>query len=316
MFWFIIAAVAAIIIGLCVAVLVFAGAAEETPGEAGRWRAKALGALIGTLVLFIIVSLPFMWRSIDAGTVGLVKAFGAYTGVKEAGPTLIWPWESVQEARIRNASHELRMDGGPNGSAASKESQEVFVVATVNYSLAKECVQRLYTNYGSDYYATVIEPRARQIFKAESVRFAAVDILPNREQIRKETQEALAAQLNAENLFGEGCVTGLDFLLTNVGFGPEFTKAIEEKQVATQQAAAEENRVAIARNKASQLVATAQGEARQTRIRARADAYANRLRSKNLTPALVEWERIQKWQPEIIYLPSGSIVAQGLSQRP
>lgn len=259
-------------------------------------RGKLLLSAAGVFVLWLIVSMFFIWHSVNAGHVGLVKAFGAYTSVKEEGLVTTFPWESIEEARIRNASHELRMDGGPNGAAASKESQEVFVVATINYSLEKGCVEDLYRNYGSGYYETIIEPRAKQIFKAESVRFAAVEILPNREKIRRETQAELSKQLD------QYCVRGLDFLLTNVGFGPEFTAAIEDKQVATQQAAAEKNRVEIERQKARQVV-----------IQAEADRIAFAKRTRSLSPLLVEYERIQKWQPEIIYLPSDTIV--GLPNR-
>lgn len=288
--WFAMTAIAA---GLIVICLFAAAVGYRTEG--------VLGA-VGTGVLWFVASLFFIWGSVEAGHVGLVREFGAYKGVKEEGLVTHLPWQTIQQARIRNASHRLLMNGkNENGSAASKESQEVFVVATINYSLEKSCVEELYRNYGADYYETIIEPRAKQIFKAESVLYSAVDILPNREKIRRETQAELTKQLEPY------CIRGLDFLLTNVGFGQAFTDAIEQKQVATQQAAAEENRVQISKNQADQVREKAKGDADATRIQARADAYANRLRSRNLTPQLVEWERIQKWQPDVIYAPSEAI---------
>jgi prohibitin 2 len=307
--WYVITVVASLIVVISVVGGLVVGSGEklvkdEYGGEhrVGDIRTKAFLLAAGTFILWVLLSMLFVWHTVDAGHVGLVRAFGAYTGVKEAGLVTTFPWETVEEARIRNASHELLMDGGPNGTAASKESQEVFVVATINYSLEKSCVQELYTNYGASYYETIIEPRAKQIFKAETVKFEAVGILPNREKIRRETQAELSRQLESF------CVRGLDFLLTNVGFGPAFTAAIEEKQVATQQAAAEENRVQIAKQQAQQKIEEARGGATATRIQARADAYAYRIRRRNLTPQLVEWERIQRWKPEIIYLPSDSVI--------
>lgn len=261
-------------------------------------KTRAVAVLIGSVCLYVVASFFFTWASVDAGYVGLVKQFGAYqTSVKDAGAVFHWPWQSIEQARVRNASHEVLMNdpnGGSNGSAASLESQEVFVVATFNYSLEKACVRDLYTNYGAAYYDTIVEPRIKQIFKAETVKFEAIKILPNREKIRRETQAELQKQLE------QYCIRGLDFLLKNVGFGPEFTKAIEEKQVATQQAVTERNRVEIARQQARQVVIAAEG-----------DRQAFKKRQQNLTPMLVEYERIQKWQPEIIYLPSDSIVVAG-----
>lgn len=292
MFWYVISAVAILVI--------LGGLLVSFAPEA---RAQALMVSGVTFALWLVVSMFFIWHSVNAGHVGLVKAFGAYKGVKESGLVTTWPWQQVEEARIRNASHKLVMDGqGQNGSAASSESQAVFVLATINYSLDKNCVQALYTNYGGSYYDTIIEPRAKQIFKAETVKFGAVAILPNREKIRRETQAELAKQLQPF------CVRGLDFLLDNVGFGNEFEKAIEKKQVATQEALAAQNQVKVKKYQAEQAVETARGTAQATKIQADADAYANRVRAKNLTAALVEWERIQKWQPEIIYLPSNELL--------
>ena len=275
-------------------------------------RARAAATAIGATVVFVLVSLFFTWSSVDAGYVGLVKQFGAYQKeVKDAGAVFHYPWQSIESARVRNASHEVLMNnpnGGPDGGAASAESQEVFVVATFNYSLEKSCVRDLYTNYGASYYDTIIEPRIKQIFKAETVKFNAIQILPNREKIRRETQAELTKQLK------QYCVRSLDFLLKNVGFGPAFTEAIERKQVATQDAVTARNQVEIKRQEAQQAIATANGTAQSTRIQARADAYANRLRSRNLTRTLVEWERIQRWQPEVIYLPSDGIVVAGATK--
>jgi len=307
--WYVITVIASLIVVVSIVGGLVVGSGEKLVKDEygaehrlGDLRTKAFLLAGATFIAWALLSMLFIWHSVEAGHVGLVKAFGAYTGVKEAGLVTTFPWETVEEARIRNASHELHMDGGANGTAASKESQEVFVVATINYSLEKSCVEELYTNYGASYYETIIEPRAKQIFKAETVKFEAVDILPNRELIRRETQAELSKQLESF------CVRGLDFLLTNVGFGEAFTAAIEEKQVATQQAAAEANRVQIAKQQAQQKIEEARGGATATRIQARADAYAYRVRRRNLTPQLVEWERIQKWQPEIIYLPSDSVI--------
>lgn len=297
---------------LCIAfVVVFVGAVVSlTIPEA---RAKAAGIAVLSTVLFVTASFFFTWTSVEAGYVGLVKQFGAYQEeVKDAGAVFHYPWQSIEQARVRNASHEVLMNnpkGGPDGGAASAESQEVFVVATFNYSLEKACVRDLYTNYGASYYETIVEPRIKQIFKAETVKFEAIKILPNRELIRRETQAELQRQLQ------QYCIRSLDFLLKNVGFGADFTAAIERKQVATQDAVTEQNKVQISIQQANQAIETARGEAQSTRIKAAADAYANRLRGQNLTRNLVEWERIQRWpKPSQVYLPSDAIIVAGNAQ--
>jgi len=281
-----------------VAALIIGGAIVAMAGGAPRLPASAVIGV--TLVIWFVVTLADAVGTVGAGHVGLVKTWGAYTGVKEPGAVVIWPWQSMEEVKTRNASHEIPMDGQQgHGSAASSDSQTVFVDATVNYSLEKSCVVDLYTNYGSDYYSTVIEPRVKQIFKAETVQYRATDILPKREQIREETQEILDKQLE------RFCLRGIDFLLTNVSFSDEFEKSIEEKVIVSQRVQTKQNEIALAEKEKQRKIIEAEG-----------DAAAAKIRQRELTPLLVEWERIQKWQPDVIYLPSNAIVQAPTGARP
>jgi regulator of protease activity HflC (stomatin/prohibitin superfamily) len=73
------------------------------------------------------------------------------------------------------------------------------------------------------------------------------------------------------------------------------TAAINMKVQAQQIALQKQNEVAQAQADAKKNEAYAEGDAKANIIRATADAQANQLRSQSLTPALVEWTAIQKW---------------------
>jgi regulator of protease activity HflC (stomatin/prohibitin superfamily) len=71
--------------------------------------------------------------------------------------------------------------------------------------------------------------------------------------------------------------------------------SINAKIQATQQAQQRENEVATAKAEAQKAVAEAQGQADSVLIRARAQAQSNQILAQSLTPELVSYQTILKW---------------------
>ena len=71
--------------------------------------------------------------------------------------------------------------------------------------------------------------------------------------------------------------------------------AINSKIEATQKAQQRENELREAEAEAKKVVAKAEGEAESTLTVAKAEAEAIRLKSAALTPQIVQYEAIQKW---------------------
>jgi len=67
----------------------------------------------------------------------------------------------------------------------------------------------------------------------------------------------------------------------------------------TQDAQKAENEVQKAKAEAAILVAKANGDAQSTLINAKAQAESNRLLSASLTPTLVQYEAINKWDGKL-----------------
>lgn len=74
---------------------------------------------------------------------------------------------------------------------------------------------------------------------------------------------------------------------------------------ATQKALQIDNELKQSEATARKQVATAEGEAKSTRLRADAEAYANEKLSKSLTPALVEYLKVQKWNGTLPQVQGG-----------
>lgn len=90
-------------------------------------------------------------------------------------------------------------------------------------------------------------------------------------------------------------------------------QAINMKVQAQQIALQKDIEVTQAEADAKKTEAYAQGDAQANVIRAQADATANKLRAASLTPALVEWTAIAKWdghRPQVEGSGSGGILIQ------
>ena len=247
-------------------------------------------AMIASLVIAPLFLLVFTvvesFHSVRAGYVGVIYQFGNIVGQTEAGLVTTWPWQNVQEANVQVQRAQFS-----DLEAFTAETQDVFIVATMNYRVDPVSIQELYRGVGPNYFEKLIPTRVNQLFKDETVKYRAVSIAPNRERIRRSVRERLATELAQYSIQVE------DLLIDNIKFSPEFTQAIEDKQIATQQAQAAQNRVREAKFKAQQVIEQAQGEAK-----------AFLIKNKTLTPLVVQQNAIDKLNPniEVLILPSGS----------
>ncbi len=96
-------------------------------------------------------------------------------------------------------------------------------------------------------------------------------------------------------------------MIDNIDFNQPFKDAIEAKQVATQNAQEEAERITQRENEALQLIAEAEGTKQATITVAEGQAEANRLLDASLTPNVILFQAIQKLADDldIAILPAG-----------
>jgi regulator of protease activity HflC (stomatin/prohibitin superfamily) len=278
---------------------------EGAPPTKNWWRVSAF-AFAGLMVFaWLALTAASSIKIVDAGHVGVIKTFGAIDGQVGDGPTAIAPWSDLIDVSTKATRKEF-----DHLAAFSKETQDVFVDATLNLAVAPDDVQCLYRTVGSDWYDKLIPPRVLQTLKDETVKYSTVDVAPHREDIRTAVKKRLQDQLAAFSVRAGACKVAIDvqdFLLRNIDFRPEFKQAIEQKQIATQDAQTARNRVAQSQYQAEQQVARAHGEANATLVKAQAQAKANRLVSASLTPEIIQYAYVQRLAPNVqAIVPAGS----------
>jgi len=284
-------------------------------GDAKSMETGGTLLTIGAFVLFVLwVGLHTLAASIHqvpAGHAGVVREFGAIVAQTEDGFQFIPPWRNLENADTRVQTWAFTDDpsnipagaklAGEGLGSFSEETQDVFINATLNIEVSPDDIQELYRNVGPDYFDKLVPTRVRQLFKNETVQFKAVDIAPNREQIRTAVEENLREELSKFS------IDVVALLIDNINFNQSFKDAIEAKQVATQNAQEEAERIKQRENEALQKIAEAEGT-KQARITvAEGQAEANRLLNESLTDKVIQFEAIQKLADDlkIAILPAG-----------
>jgi regulator of protease activity HflC (stomatin/prohibitin superfamily) len=214
---------------------------------------------------------------------------------------VIAPWEHIEKENI-GIQHE-EWNFGQENSAVSLDQQKVFANLAVNYQIDGAKVLDLYSRVGSNWKSIIVDARVPQVFKEVTATYQTQEITAKREQLRQETRERLATELSPYD------IRVVDVFVTNLGFSQVYTDSIEAKQKQVQDAQRAQAKVAQVEAEARQKVALADGDAKANVARARGEAQANRLRRQSLTRELIQWEAIQKLNPNvsIIVCPPQSI---------
>lgn len=267
--------------------------------------------VLGILIYSLVASI----HKVDAGHVGVVYEFGAIVDQTEDGLVFTPPWRNLKSANVQEQSHTFADDNG-NGrfglTAGSLETQDVYMVVSLNYRVSPRAVQQLYREVGVDYFQRLVVPRINQIIKDEVVQYPAVQVTQKRDEIRAAVEERLRLELQPYSIE----VVALQ--VVNIDYSEEFNNSIEAKQVATQDALREQERVRQAQAEAQQAIERAKGDAQANIERAKGDsqaaierangqAEANATLNASLTPAIIQYEAVRNLSDniQIALIPSG-----------
>ncbi len=169
--------------------------------------------------------------------------------------------------------------------AFSKDLQTMNSHLVVNHRIQKETVVSIYRNLGPNYVDNIVDPAVQEVFKAIAARYSAEKIISERSLLVEEINAEVKERLNKKEII----VT--DISVTDLDFTDQFLKAVEDKQVAEQQAKMSEKLVEKAKRDAEQQIAKSRGE-----------AEALRMQREQVTPSLIELRKvdaqlkaIEKW---------------------
>ncbi len=250
-------------------------------------------AIVGVVAaLWIGVTGLKMAHTVGQRQVAVVYSFsGTITGKRDPGVVWTAPWQHIKKENVGILHDEWAFDNG--NFAVSKDQQRISALLAVNYQIESQNVVDLYKRVGSAWKTIIIDSRVPQVFKEVTSKYPTQQITAEREQLRIDTKDRLIKELAPYDIHV------VDVFVKNLGFSEEYTAAIEAKQKQVQQAQQAQAKVVQVKAEAEQAVAAAQGEANANIARARGDAVSNRLRQRSLTTKLIQWEAIQKLNPNV-----------------
>ena len=259
-------------------------------------KPRTIGMIIILLVIFI-----FFWGSfaiVPAGHRGVVLWWGSVEKrIMGEGLNFKVPiTETVIKVDVRVQPHPFK-----EIDAASKEYQMVKLTGMMNFHIDPSYVNDLYQKVGLDFANKVIDPAFNDFVKEVVPIYPITEILPKREEIRKRAMSKLGDNLARYHIIVD------DIYFANIRFSPEYEKAIEAKQVAQQQVETQRQVLAQREIEAQQKVATAKGEAESIQVVAQGQAKANDALSRSISPILVQYKSIEKWNGILPQVSGGAV---------
>jgi regulator of protease activity HflC (stomatin/prohibitin superfamily) len=244
-----------------------------------------LGFAVIAIVLLISV---FPVVIVGAGERGVI--FNNFSGVENRilneGLHIKIPFvQSVTKVSVRTQKTDIKAE------AASKDLQTVNTDIVVNWRLDAGQVNTVYQQIGDQSVVAdrIIIPAVNEVVKAATAQKTASEVLGRRAELKTDVDTLLSERLKKFNIILE------DVSIVNVSFSPEFNRAIEQKQVAQQEA-----------ERALFRTQEASAEAQSTINRARGEAEANRLKQQSLSNELLELRAIEKWDGKLPQVTSGA----------
>jgi regulator of protease activity HflC (stomatin/prohibitin superfamily) len=254
-------------------------------------------AFLGVL-FFIVLTAWGSFVIVPAGHRGVVLWWGSVERrIMGEGLNLKAPFaERVIKVDVKVQPHPFK-----EIDAASKEYQMVKLTGMMNFHIDPAYVNDLYQRVGLDFADKVIDPAFNDFVKEVVPTYAITEILPKREEIRKRAMEKLGQNLERYHIIVD------DIYIANIRFSPEYEKAIEAKQVAQQQVETQRQVLAQREIEAQQKVASAKGEAESILVVAQGQAKANDALSRSISPILVQYRGIEKWNGVLPQVSGGAL---------
>jgi regulator of protease activity HflC (stomatin/prohibitin superfamily) len=292
-------------------------------------RTGVVGVVIAIILLLILLPLNAGLVLVQPNEIGVVFR---QTGSGDAAlrepisPGLKWVVPFIDVVEIYEISQQSvtmadsAIEGGVPISGAvraiSADGQVIIVDVTVIFRVDPLRINEIHRSWRKTYVDGYIVAQTRSEVRNAISEYGA-------EQIYSGGRAALEAQITAElreKMDREGFIL-TDVLIRNISFSQEFTDAIEQKQIAEQEAQRAVFLVQIAEQQAQQAVAEAQGRADSVVIEAQGEAQAIIIRaqaeSEGLAlvnevlaenPSLIQWQYINQLgdQVELIIIPSNT----------
>lgn len=240
-------------------------------------RKQIVLGCLAVVFVFIFVGLVASIKTITPGQAAVATRFGSLNGVRGDGTHLaLFEGYTVYDLKTK------RIDG--EHETGSRDGQYLFIDTAFSYNLKSGRLPELFSKVGSqeDLENKYVVPVIRDVTYQIAASYSTDEILPKQGEFRERVLKTIRERMNQEYF------DIIDLQITDIDFTPEYNKVLEEKQIAEQNAVKD-------RQVAEQNVQKAQFELDKAKI----DAEKDRVRSAELSEAILRNKWIDKWDGKL-----------------
>jgi prohibitin 1 len=175
--------------------------------------------------------------------------------------------------------------------SSTKDLQDLTASFAINFRLDPLQVVNIRRTQGTlqNIVSKIIAPQTQESFKIAAARRTVEEAITKRDELKQDFDLALGNRLEKYGIIV------LDTSVVDLDFSPEFSKAVEEKQIAEQRA-----------QRAVYVAQEAEQEAEANVNRAKGQAEAQRLLRETLTAELLQKQAIDKWDGKFPQVMGGN----------
>ncbi len=265
--------------------------------KSGGDMTKNIGKYIltGLIIIFVLIFLFRIYIVVDPGEKAVIfnKATGNLRVTPNEGfyflvPLIEQPTVYDMKARTYTmsiATLEGEVKGDDSLQALTADGQNVLLDISVRYHPDGDNLDKLHRRLGVDFVNKVIRPQVRSIVRMIVSEYPVLDVYSGKRMLIQ-----AAIEKGLRDSFKNNFIICEEVLLRNVQFSKEFQQAIENKQIAQQEA-----------QRMKYVLERQELEKKRKIIEAEGESESLRLKGKALAdnPALIQYEYIKLLAPNV-----------------